>query len=155
MRTALMPTHVRRQHNQSALLDAFLGYAATQSVEYNRAKNPQRVAVVYKTPRRDQSVQTNDLRKAELFFNASRFEVDASANTFAMTEAVRQVNQARQSGFVYDYEIVQMFSGVGSDNMNVDMRVAAFLVPEAPGFFKTQGGAVALYDYQLEYQRVK
>ena len=151
-----------RVFNQASLLDAFLGYPATQDVDYSRAKAPQRMAVVYKTPRRDQSQQANDLRKAELFFNASRFEAAAApgaggpepGGTFLAAEAIRQVNQARQSGFVYDYEMMQRFAGVGGEAMGVNLRVAAFLVPEAAGFFATKGAAVALYDYTMEYRRV-
>lgn len=139
--------------NQTSLLNAFLGYAATQQVDYDRNKNPQRMAVVYKTPRRDQSQQSNDIRKAELFFNSNRYDA-TQAGRFYMTEAIRQVNQARQSGFVYDYEILQGFSGVGGKSMTADMRVAAFIVPEAAGFFKSKGAAVAMYDYKLVYSRV-
>lgn len=143
-----------RVFNQTSLLNAFLGYAATQQVDYDRKRDPQRMAVVYKTPRRDQSQQSNDIRKAELFFNSSRYDTTQDGR-FYMTEAVRQVNQARQSGFVYDYEILQGFSGVGGKRMTVDMRVAAFIVPEAAGFFKSKGAAVATYDYKLVYDRIE
>lgn len=134
------------------MLDAFLGYEATQRVEFDRQANKTRFSVVYKTPRRDKSEQSSDLRKAELFVNNCRFE--QSGSDFFSTEAVRQVNQARQSGFVYDYEIVQRWSGVGSGTMQSAMHVGAFLNPEAAGFFKSQGKAVALYNYDLTFNRL-
>ena len=140
-----------RTYNQRQLLNAFLGYEATQTVEYDRQANKTRFAVVYKTPRRDQREQSSDLRKAELFVNNCRF--DARGSEFFSTEAIRQVNQARQSGFVYDYEIVQRWSGVGSQSMQSFVRVGAFLNPEAAGFFKSQGKAIALYDYELAFKK--
>jgi hypothetical protein len=138
--------------SETELVDTFLGYAATQEVQYSRDKNPQRFAIVYTTPRRDQSQQSSDLRKAELFVNACRYSGQGDA--FLAAESFRQVNQARQSGFVYDYEVLQRFKGVGGDEMVADLRVAAFLVPQAPAFFQTKGQAVALYDYDLTYKRI-
>jgi hypothetical protein len=66
-----------------------------------------------------------------------------------------QVNQARQSGFVYDYETLHSYSLGNNDQMDARMRVAAFLVPEAPGYFAALGKAVALYDYDLRLDRMK
>ena len=148
-----MWTCLCRAFNQRALLDAFMGYQATQDVDYNHSKNPQRWSVVYQTPRKDQSQQAADTRKAEIFVNACRYTTSGDEHTVA--ESFRQVSQARQSGFVYDYEQLQKFQGVGQNVMHADMRVAAFLVPQASAYFQVQGKAVALYDYALEYRRIE
>lgn len=107
--------------------------------------------MVYKTPRRDQLQQSADIRKAEVFVNACRFE--RSQDELWTAESVRQVNQAKQSGFTYDYEILQHFDEISKDAMHVQMRVAAFLVPQAPAYFESQGKAVAIYDYTLAYKQ--
>ena len=138
-------------YNEQQLIDAFLGPGTTQEVQYDSQKNPARFAVIYSTTRRDQSQQKTDLRKAELFVNGCRYTAADNGSTFLAAESVRQVNQARQSGFVYDYEVLQRFTNVGGSEMVAELRVAAFLVPQAPSYFQTKGQAVAIYDYALTF----
>lgn len=141
-----------RIFNQTALLDAFLGYRATQSVDYDAEKEPTRMAVVYTTPRKNDVQGGVDVRKAELFINNRR--AAQSGESFYMSEFYRQVNQAKQSGYVYDYETIVHYRQTGENMMQADMRVAAFLIPSAPSYFQSGGRSVVHYDYALDLHRV-
>ncbi len=66
-----------------------------------------------------------DRRKAELFLNNARAGDNGGA--FVTAELVRQVSQAAQSGYVYDYEIVTEYSPTGSSGSTVSVRYATSL----------------------------
>jgi hypothetical protein len=61
-----------------------------------------------------------------------------------------QVNQAKNQGFVYDYETILHFHTLSPGHMRVDMRVAAFLLPSSADWFASGGKSVAHYDYVLD-----
>jgi hypothetical protein len=156
-------------------VDAFLRYPAVQSVEYDPADNPTRAAVVYATPRKDTSVISRDLRKAELFINnrASSSACGGSTGSAAgpgseagggggaaggegcllVLELYRQVAQARQQGAVYDYAVISRFGLQADGSVDVAQRVAAFMQPQDALYFEAGDRAVALYDYSHTYTK--
>ena len=154
-------------------MDAFLRYPAVQSVEYEAADNPTRLAVVYATPRKDTSVISRDLRKAELFINnrtsaacssgdaGADADADASSSSssgqqcFVALELFRQVSQARQQGNIYDYAVLSRFRQQADGSVQVAQRVAAFMQPQDALYFEAGDRAVALYDYSHTYTRVQ
>jgi hypothetical protein len=146
-----------RPFNIAQKMQGYLGYLAVERVEYEPVKNPTRVSVLYTTPRRDGT--SNDRRKAELFLNARTGECVASATpgreVYVTTENIRQVNQAKNDGFVYDYLVITRYSrAAGSDALDISQRVAAFVMPQEPLYFEALDKAVALYDYTFQARRV-
>lgn len=61
-----------------------------------------------------------------------------------------QVNQAKNQGFVYDYEVLAHYRTLSAGHLRAEMRVAAFLLPSSPDFFASGGKSVAHYDYLLD-----
>ncbi|PNH07155.1 hypothetical protein TSOC_006402 [Tetrabaena socialis] len=66
-------------------------------------------SVVYATPRREQSVISEDLRKAEIIIN-NRASQQLSPTDFVCAEFFRQITQASAQGFVGDYEVIARYS---------------------------------------------
>ena len=65
-----------------------------------------------------------------------------------------QVNQAKQQGYIYDYEVMVHYRSTGDGSISADMRVSAFLIPSAPDYFQSNGESVVNYDYVLDLTRV-
>lgn len=65
-----------------------------------------------------------------------------------------QVNQAKNQGFVYDYETIIHYRTLSPGHLRADMRVAAFLLPSSADWFASGGKSVAHYDYALDMQAV-
>ncbi|GLC49795.1 hypothetical protein PLESTB_000309500 [Pleodorina starrii] len=98
-----------RVFNVRQLMDAFYGFEVTRKVEYEPLKNPTRLTVVYATPRRERSVISEDLRKAELIIN-NRFSQTLSPTDFICGELFRQISQASAQGAVGDYETITRYT---------------------------------------------
>ncbi|EFJ52741.1 hypothetical protein VOLCADRAFT_127341 [Volvox carteri f. nagariensis] len=141
--------------NVRQLMDAFYSFAVTRKVEYEPLKNPTRLTVVYATPRKDKSVISEDLRKAELIIN-NRISQEISPTDFIVAELFRQMavattevtaaTAAAASGSV-------VVTGIGAE-VQVLQRVAAFLQPQDAAFFEAGNQAVAVYDYTYTLKRV-
>jgi hypothetical protein len=153
-----------RVFDERELVDAFLGYPATQEVQHSRDKNPQNFAIVYATPRRgqSQSLQALDPHTAEL--RVAGCSYGGQGGAFLAVEAFRKVQEAQVSSWWTDYDVeldvLQRFEGVGSNEMAVDLRVRVLLVSESlmDGFVpsETRGNdlsAKAQYEYKLTYKR--
>lgn len=145
-----------RPFNIKQQVDAFLRYPTVQQVDYNPAQNPTRLAVVYKTPRRDTSEISADLRKAEIFIN-NRGSGTLADGTWVGWENYRQVNQARRQGSVGDYVAAWAIrQGADGDPNVLDIRhrSAAFLMPQDAKYFDAGSAAVAIYDYSVTATRM-
>jgi len=113
---------------------------------------------------RPAAVESVDLRKAELFVNnrgSTGLPAEGAEQTpqpFTGWELYRQVTQGSRQGLVGDYMQVQRFTpqdvGPSPGAVAVQMRVFAFLQPQDRLYFETGSKAVAVYDYQLQLQRV-
>ncbi|KAG2445192.1 hypothetical protein HYH02_008660 [Chlamydomonas schloesseri] len=171
-----------RVFNAQQLMDAFYGLAVTRRVEYE-PRNPTRMTLVWATPRRETSVISEDLRKAELIIN-NRLSQVLGPGQVICGELFRQVTQAASQGFVFDYFVINKFTlvspggggaaaagegaaaaaagpaapagapaGLGA-RVRVLQRVAGFLQPQDAAYFEAGGQAVAAYDYTYDYVRV-
>lgn len=108
-----------------------------------------------------------DQRKAELFINNRRFEElcgaesaegappasPASPSPFVVAENFRQVNQARNSGFTYDYMLISKFEPTEEGKVRVTETAAVFALPQDALYFEALDKAIALFTYN--YTAVK
>lgn len=138
-----------RTFNIRSSVNAFLGYESVRRIDFEQ-RDPMRLAVVWATPRRDASEQSEDLRKAELFINNRRME-GMEGGGAALMERFRQVTQAVRQGSVGDYMSLSLIAPQPSGQLLVRQRVAAYLEPQDALYFDAQGRAAALYDYQHLY----
>ncbi|KAG2439515.1 hypothetical protein HXX76_004868 [Chlamydomonas incerta] len=144
-----------RVFNAKELMDAFYGLAVTRRVEYE-PRNPTRMTLVWATPRRETSVISEDLRKAELIIN-NRLSQDLAPGQFISGELFRQVTQAASQGFVFDYFVINKFTLVaaaGGAAGGAAAGGAGAAGPQDAAYFEAGGQAVAAYDYTYDYVRV-
>eukprot|EP00198_Chlamydomonas_reinhardtii_P008773 XP_001698110.1 predicted protein [Chlamydomonas reinhardtii] len=145
-----------RVFNAKELMDAFYGMAVTRRVEYD-PRNPTRMTLVWATPRKETSVISEDLRKAELIIN-NRLSQDLGSNQFICGELFRQVTQAASQGFVFDYFVINKFTllspGAAAVGVGGAAGAAAAGGPQDAAYFEAGGKAVAAYDYTYDYVRV-
>eukprot|EP01025_Chloroclados_australasicus_P030092 TRINITY_DN3014_c1_g1_i2.p4 TRINITY_DN3014_c1_g1~~TRINITY_DN3014_c1_g1_i2.p4 ORF type:complete len:125 (-),score=0.50 TRINITY_DN3014_c1_g1_i2:239-613(-) len=122
-------------------------------VEYDPLKNPTRLAVRYNTYRMNKEDESFDPRKAEIFIN-NRQGFQCNNNEFGSSELYRQVNQAKNQGFISDYLVSNYFQKENEDSIKVSQRVSGFLIPQDPYYFNVGDQAVIIYSYQMQLSRI-
>ncbi|KAG2501908.1 hypothetical protein HYH03_000406 [Edaphochlamys debaryana] len=164
-----------RVFNVAQVMDAHYRMPVTRRVEYAPEDNPTRLTLVWATPRRETSVISEDLRKAELIIN-NRSSTTLGGGDFLCAELYRQITQAAAQGSVGDYEVITRYTlqgpgreaggqaaagGEAGDQgpgaaraVRAVQRVAAFLQPQDAAYFEAGNKAVALYDYVYDMVRV-
>eukprot|EP01025_Chloroclados_australasicus_P030091 TRINITY_DN3014_c1_g1_i1.p2 TRINITY_DN3014_c1_g1~~TRINITY_DN3014_c1_g1_i1.p2 ORF type:complete len:321 (-),score=16.07 TRINITY_DN3014_c1_g1_i1:239-1201(-) len=143
-----------RIFNIKQLLDNFSKDLVTGvMVEYDPLKNPTRLAVRYNTYRMNKEDESFDPRKAEIFIN-NRQGFQCNNNEFGSSELYRQVNQAKNQGFISDYLVSNYFQKENEDSIKVSQRVSGFLIPQDPYYFNVGDQAVIIYSYQMQLSRI-
>lgn len=129
----------------SSSLDGLLGEGTVESVKVD-SKNPRRVSVLFSTRRRDG--EGRDARKAELFQNYGRGTL-LGEDSFRSERLWRQVSQAKNNGYVYDYCVVEEFERVGGEEeVSYTKYISAFLQSADPKYFDVGEKAVAVYKFE-------
>eukprot|EP01024_Parvocaulis_polyphysoides_P020164 TRINITY_DN19322_c1_g2_i1.p1 TRINITY_DN19322_c1_g2~~TRINITY_DN19322_c1_g2_i1.p1 ORF type:complete len:334 (-),score=41.60 TRINITY_DN19322_c1_g2_i1:29-1030(-) len=143
-----------RIQNIKQLMENFLKDKVTQvTVDYDPIKNPTRLAVRYNTKRKNRDEESFDYRKAEIFINA-RKSFKCGANEFGSYELYRQVNQAKNQGYIGDYLVSNFYRLENENQIQIQQKVSAFLQPQDPLFFEVGDRAVAEYSYSINMQRI-
>jgi hypothetical protein len=77
------------------------------------------------------------------------------ADEFVTSELLRQVDLGVQAVDVRDYEVMNLYQLLEqpAGTVRIKRRMAVYLEPREPLFFRAWGKAVALYDYDLELTR--
>ncbi|KAK9812649.1 hypothetical protein WJX72_001250 [[Myrmecia] bisecta] len=150
-----------RAFNTKSNTDAFLGYDAVDTVQYDPRTAPGKESVTFK--RSGRTGKALPPRRVELFINHLQSEdelaeADASgrllgADQFLTSEFYRQVLLGVQQVDVTDYEIITCFTREADGHVTGRQRSAVYLQPQDQLYFNALGRAVALYDYDLDMRR--
>ena len=123
---------------------------AVASVEYDPRDAPDTMRVTY----------TSGSQRAELFLSALRYDPlpeDGSSRqpgVFRTAECSRQTTVGVRSVDVRDYQILTRFERRADGRVAARQRVGIYLTPQAPLYFEAPNVAVALYDYDMRFERV-
>ena len=107
--------------------------------------------MLFSTRRRDG--EGRDARKAELFQNYGRGTL-LGEDSFRSERLWRQVSQAKNNGYVYDYCVVEEFERVGGEKgrnvlcVSYTKYISAFLQSADPKYFDVGEKAVAVYKFE-------
>jgi len=142
-----------RAFNLRASTNAYLGFPAVESVEYD-TREPGRATVAFAGILPDMGPAPT--RRAELYVNNTQSEtlVDASGHpTFVASELLRQVLLGVRQADVRDYEVINVYTLQGDGRVTGAQRTCIYLEPRDQLYFNARGRAVAVYDYSLRLER--
>ncbi len=122
---------------------------AVRAVEYDPRESPDALRVTYTGGRR-----------AELFLSGMRTDPVPEDGAYAppvfrTAECSRQTTVGARSVDVRDYQILSRFERLSPSRVRMRQRVGIYLTAQAPLYFEAINVAVAIYDYDLEMERVQ
>ncbi|PRW44443.1 hypothetical protein C2E21_6800 [Chlorella sorokiniana] len=140
-----------RAFNTKENTNAFLGYDAVESVEYDPRDAPLRETVTLSRLAPDMAPLPP--RRLELYINHLSSE-EGLDGSFLTSELCRQVLLGVRQVEVKDYEIMHEYRLQPDGSILGRQRSCLYLQPQEPRFFEAGGRAVAMYDYAYTMRRV-
>jgi len=140
-----------RAFNTASLTNATAGWEAVTSVSYDPTNAPDRETVEF--ARLSPDMQPLPPQRAELYINNTRSE-SLDPSSFVTSQLYRQVMLGVRAVDTTDYEVMTVYEAFGGGLIRARQRTALYLQPYDPSYFKAFGRAVAIYDHDLEMQRV-
>lgn len=166
-RDAIVPD---RSFNTRQTTEAFLGYPAVASAEYDPLESPLRQSVTLGML--GPGGERLPPRRLELYYNALRSEdapVGGAAqerakymgpdpggpgDSFRTSELVRQVLLGVRQADVSDYEVMNEYTLEEVGTVRGRQRSALYLHPQQVQYFEAARRAAAVYDYEFVMHRV-
>ncbi|GBG00009.1 hypothetical protein Rsub_12787 [Raphidocelis subcapitata] len=169
-----------RAFNARAAGDGYLGPGAVGAAAYDPTEAPDRLTLEYS--RVGEDMRPLPPRRVELYIQriqagevpveydedgaplaaAAAGGADGAAEAwpplgapcFVLSEMCRQVTLGVRQADVQDYEIVTAFALTAPGRVSARQRTLLYLEPRDELFFSARGRAVAVYEYDLEFERV-
>lgn len=149
-----------RAFNTRSTTNAFLGWDAVASVQYDAREAPDRQTVEF--ARISPDMRPLPPKRIELYLNNQATESDGyaeivpgdSRRSFVVSELSRQVTMATRNVQVQDYEVLTEYVRQSEDTVTARQVSAVYLDPRHPRYFNAAGRAVAIYRYSLVMSRV-
>lgn len=147
-----------RAYNAISISNAYNQLSPVNDVTWDYRKDPTKVVLSLASLTAD--MRPLGPRRTEIFLQARQTESSDDDTFCSTTEKSRAVTIAGRDVVVSETETITEFTKLDSDHVSAVSRIAVYLTPnpnsrEGILWQQTGGRAVALFDYEMEMERLK